>query len=67
MQRVVLVTGGSRGIGHACATAFAQAGHKVAVTVRSGLPDDLADLGVTTIPDLFLLQVPCLRNFLPNF
>ncbi len=46
MQRVVLVTGGSRGIGHACATAFAQAGHKVAVTVRSGIPDDLADLGV---------------------
>jgi 3-oxoacyl-[acyl-carrier protein] reductase len=46
MQRVVLITGGSRGIGHACATAFAQAGHKVAVTVRSGIPADLADLGV---------------------
>jgi 3-oxoacyl-[acyl-carrier protein] reductase len=34
--RVVLVTGGNRGIGLACARAFAEAGDRVAVTSRSG-------------------------------
>jgi 3-oxoacyl-[acyl-carrier protein] reductase len=34
--RVVLVTGGNRGIGYAIAQQFITAGHKVAVTVRSG-------------------------------
>jgi len=34
--RVVLVTGGNRGIGHAVATAFATAGDRVAVTSRGG-------------------------------
>lgn len=34
--RTVLVTGGNRGIGHAIATAFVEAGHRVAVTARSG-------------------------------
>jgi 3-oxoacyl-[acyl-carrier protein] reductase len=34
--RVVLVTGGNRGIGYAIAQEFISAGHKVAVTVRSG-------------------------------
>ncbi|QGG95488.1 3-oxoacyl-[acyl-carrier-protein] reductase [Actinomarinicola tropica] len=38
--RVVLVTGGNRGIGLATATAFADAGHRVAVTYRSQAPDD---------------------------
>ena len=38
MSRVVLVTGGNRGIGLACARAFAAEGHTVAVTYRSEPP-----------------------------
>ncbi|MGY6500144.1 MAG: 3-oxoacyl-[acyl-carrier-protein] reductase [Acidimicrobiales bacterium] len=38
--RVVLVTGGNRGIGLATAQAFADAGHRVAVTYRSSPPED---------------------------
>ncbi len=38
MTRVVLVTGGNRGIGLAIARTFAQAGDTVAVTSRSGEP-----------------------------
>lgn len=38
--RVVLVTGGNRGIGLATATAFADAGDRVAVTYRSEPPAD---------------------------
>jgi 3-oxoacyl-[acyl-carrier protein] reductase len=34
-RRTVLVTGGSKGIGLACASAFASAGHRVAVTSSS--------------------------------
>jgi 3-oxoacyl-[acyl-carrier protein] reductase len=35
-SRVVLVTGGSRGIGHGIAERLAKAGHRVAATYRSG-------------------------------
>ena len=40
MSRVVLVTGGSRGIGLACAARFASLGDKVAVTYHSSPPPD---------------------------
>ena len=43
MSRVVLVTGGARGIGLACARAFAAQGHRVAVT-SSSTPIDEAGL-----------------------
>ncbi len=39
IRRVVLVTGGNRGIGLACALAFAAAGDLVAVTYRSTKPE----------------------------
>jgi 3-oxoacyl-[acyl-carrier protein] reductase len=42
--RVVLVTGGNRGIGLACAQAFAALGDRVAVTSRSGPVDDFLTL-----------------------
>ena len=40
MSRVVLVTGGSRGIGLAIARRFAELGDKVAVTYNSSPPPD---------------------------
>ena len=40
MSRVVLVTGGSRGIGLACARRFAALGDHVAVTYNSSPPPD---------------------------
>lgn len=45
MSRVVLVTGGSRGIGMACARRFVELGDRVAVTYRSGEPPE-GTLGV---------------------
>ena len=47
-QRTVLVTGGNRGIGLATARRFADLGHRVAVTSRSG-----------GVPDARLLDVTC--------
>ncbi len=41
MSRVVLVTGGNRGIGLATARRFEADGHRVAITYRSSPPDDV--------------------------
>ena len=50
MGRVVLVTGGNRGIGLAVAQAFVAAGDRVAITSRSGeLPDALAGTDVLVV------------------
>jgi 3-oxoacyl-[acyl-carrier protein] reductase len=52
--RTVLVTGGSRGIGLACARTFAAAGHRVAVTFSSTPVDEAGLLAVkcdVTDPD----------------
>ena len=50
MSRVVLVTGGNRGIGLACALAFAEQGDRVAITCRSDPPDETAAAGILTVP-----------------
>jgi len=49
MSRVVLVTGGNRGIGLACALAFAADGHRVAVTCRGEAPVELVDAGILAV------------------
>lgn len=41
MSRVVLVTGGNRGIGRACVEGFLKGGDRVAFTYRSSPPSDL--------------------------
>ena len=50
MSRVVLVTGGNRGIGLACALSFAEQGHKVAITCRSDPPEEVTNSGILAIP-----------------
>jgi 3-oxoacyl-[acyl-carrier protein] reductase len=50
--RVVLVTGGSRGIGLACARAFSAAGDRVAVTHRGGPVEGFCSVECdVTVPD----------------
>jgi 3-oxoacyl-[acyl-carrier protein] reductase len=50
VSRVVLVTGGNRGIGLAIAQAFVAAGDRVAITARSGeLPEELAGTDVLVV------------------
>ena len=50
MSRVVLVTGGNRGIGLACARAFTAQGDKVAVTCRGEPPAEVVDAGLMAVP-----------------
>jgi 3-oxoacyl-[acyl-carrier protein] reductase len=47
--RVVLVTGGNRGIGLATARAFVDAGDKVAITYRKEPPAEAAELGILAV------------------
>lgn len=54
MSRVVLITGGSRGIGLACARRFQADGDRVAVTYRTTPPEPAGGAGTTT-----LLPVTC--------
>lgn len=50
MSRVVLITGGSRGIGAACAARFLALGDKVAITYNSSTPPaDLTGAGVLAV------------------
>ncbi len=49
-NRVVLVTGGNRGIGLACALEFAAAGHRVAVTCRGEAPAEVTEAGILAVP-----------------
>ena len=46
--RTVLISGGNRGIGRACAELLCEQGHRVAVTYRSAAPTDLP--GVLALP-----------------
>ncbi|MDP4930506.1 MAG: SDR family NAD(P)-dependent oxidoreductase, partial [Ilumatobacteraceae bacterium] len=50
MSRVVFITGGSKGIGAACARRFIAEGDKVAVTYNSSpVPKELTGLGVVAV------------------
>ena len=50
MSRVVLITGGSRGIGAACAQRFVDLGDRVAITYNSSAPPaHLVDAGVVAV------------------
>ena len=50
VSRVVFITGGSKGIGAACARRFIAEGDKVAVTYNSSpVPKELTDLGVLAV------------------
>ncbi len=50
MSRVVLVTGGAKGIGLATARAFEAQGDRVAITYRSAPPDEAEAKGLLCIP-----------------
>ncbi|MBR12169.1 MAG: beta-ketoacyl-ACP reductase [Acidimicrobiaceae bacterium] len=49
-SRTVLVTGGNRGIGLACALAFAGDGHRVAITCRNEAPPEAVAAGLLAVP-----------------
>ncbi len=47
--RVVLVTGGNRGIGLSVAKSFATAGYRVAITSRADASSDITDAGILAV------------------
>ncbi|MCH2411510.1 MAG: SDR family NAD(P)-dependent oxidoreductase, partial [Acidimicrobiales bacterium] len=48
-RRTVLVTGGNRGIGLACARTFAEQGDRVAVTCRGEAPPEVLEAGLLPV------------------
>ena len=48
-RRTVLVTGGNRGIGLACAQTFAEQGDRVAVTCRGKVPPEVLESGLLAV------------------
>ena len=48
-RRTVLVTGGNRGIGLACARTFAEQGDRVAVTCRGAAPPEVLEAGLLPV------------------
>ena len=48
-RRTVLVTGGNRGIGLACARTFAEQGDRVAVTCRGEAPPEVLEAGLLAV------------------
>ena len=48
-RRTVLVTGGNRGIGLACARTFAEQGDRVAVTCRGEVPPEVLEAGLLPV------------------
>ena len=48
-RRTVLVTGGNRGIGLACARTFAEQGDRVAVTCRGEVPPEVLESGLLAV------------------
>ena len=49
VPRVVLVTGGNRGLGLSCANAFAEQGDRVAVTYRTDIPSEVRKAGFLAV------------------
>ena len=49
VPRVVLVTGGNRGLGLSCAKAFVEQGDRVAITYRTDIPSEVQEAGILAV------------------
>jgi 3-oxoacyl-[acyl-carrier protein] reductase len=49
VPRVVLVTGGNRGLGLSCAKAFVEQGDRVAITYRTDIPSEVQQAGILAV------------------